>query len=106
MGKGNNYIDKDQYPSVLDPIHIQEILGIGRKQVYELLNQDKPPFHFIRIGRLIKISKSVFLQWLEGRNQFPAPGHGCPFQSLLENGITLTLKMGAGAANGTVKISK
>jgi hypothetical protein len=56
----------DEYPDVLEPKHIREILNIGEKQTYELLNQDKPPFHFVRIGRRIKISKEAFRRWFEG----------------------------------------
>ncbi|EEK70141.1 hypothetical protein bcere0007_54140 [Bacillus mycoides] len=35
----------EHYPSVLDVVHIQEILGIGRR---------------------IKVLKTVFISWLEG----------------------------------------
>lgn len=56
----------DNYPEVLSPKHIQEILGIGRRQTYELLNQDPPPFYFVRVGRSIKVSKVLFVKWLLG----------------------------------------
>lgn len=55
----------DEYPSVLTPEDIMNILGIGRKTVYEFLN--KPPFNVVRVGRLIKVSKEVFVSWLEGK---------------------------------------
>ncbi|MEH7464036.1 helix-turn-helix domain-containing protein [Bacillus thuringiensis] len=54
----------EQYPSVLDVIHIQEILGIGRRQAYELVKSGD--FHIVRIGRRIKVLKTVFISWLEG----------------------------------------
>lgn len=54
----------ETYPSVLDVVHIQEILGIGRRQAYELANSNN--FHIVRVGRRIKVLKKVFLQWLEG----------------------------------------
>ncbi|MGG4500408.1 helix-turn-helix domain-containing protein [Paenibacillus polymyxa] len=58
------YKSKEEYPSVLDAKHIQAILGIGERQTYELLNSDQ--FHTVRVGRMIKVSKEVFLRWLEG----------------------------------------
>ena len=53
------------YPNVLDVVDIQKILGIGRRQAYELVNSNQ--FHVVRIGRRIKISKDVFFKWLEGQ---------------------------------------
>jgi len=53
------------YPEALDVTDIQEILGIGRRQAYELVNSGQ--FHVVRIGRRIKVSKNVFLHWLNGR---------------------------------------
>jgi hypothetical protein len=46
---------------------IQEILGIGRKQSYELAHSGK--FHVINIGKRIKVSKKVLLTWIEGSSQ-------------------------------------
>lgn len=54
------------YPEILEPKHIREILQIGEKQTYEFLNQSPPPFHFVRIGRCIKISKPTFIKWITG----------------------------------------
>ncbi|TAA73259.1 helix-turn-helix domain-containing protein [Planococcus salinarum] len=50
----------------MDVYHIQEVLGIGRRQAYELVNSEQ--FHIVRIGKRIKVSKSVFFSWLEGEN--------------------------------------
>ncbi|MCZ8513555.1 helix-turn-helix domain-containing protein [Paenibacillus filicis] len=60
------YFNKDEYPSVLDVKDIQNILNIGRVQAYELVNSGQ--FHVVKIGRRIKISKDVFVSWLEGTN--------------------------------------
>ncbi|WP_337970110.1 DNA-binding protein [Virgibacillus salexigens] len=49
---------------VLDPKDIQTALGIGRRQTYELL--ESPPFHVLKIGRLYKIPKKSFYNWLNG----------------------------------------
>lgn len=54
----------ENYPDVLNVNDIQEILGIGRQQAYELVSSNK--FYTVRIGRRIKIFKEVFIQWLRG----------------------------------------
>lgn len=64
MKNNTIYIDKNTYPSVLSPQDIRAILGIGERQTYEFLNSN--PFPFVRVGRLIKVSKDVFIRWLEG----------------------------------------
>ncbi|WP_025850772.1 helix-turn-helix domain-containing protein [Paenibacillus ehimensis] len=60
-------IKREDLPEVLEPKQIQSILNIGRRQTYELLND--PPFHVVRIGRLIKVPKEVFFNWLDGAKQ-------------------------------------
>ena len=52
------------YPDLLDVKDVQNILQIGRRQAYELVNSNV--FHSVRIGRRIKISKQSFLKWLLG----------------------------------------
>lgn len=54
----------DNYPAVLDVTHVQEIMGIGRRQAYELVNSEK--FHVVRAGKRIKICREVFFKWLRG----------------------------------------
>ncbi|MFV2048560.1 helix-turn-helix domain-containing protein [Metabacillus sp. YM-086] len=54
----------ESYPDVLDVSHIQEILGIGRRQAYELIASGE--FHTVRVGKRIKISKEVLSKWLTG----------------------------------------
>jgi hypothetical protein len=56
-----------ELPPVLNPEDIQRLLGIGINQTYELLNQIPPPFHFVRVGRLFKVSKDTFRSWLQGQ---------------------------------------
>lgn len=60
------YSEWRELPMTLNPQDIQSILGIGRRQVYELLNQDPKPFHHVRVGRLIKIPRDNFLEWFLG----------------------------------------
>ncbi|CAM3734621.1 hypothetical protein GCM10009865_14370 [Aeromicrobium ponti] len=57
-------INRDQLPEALSPRHIQEILGIGKKQTYEMM--ENPPFHVVKVGRLYKISKKAFFRWFDG----------------------------------------
>ncbi|RNB69985.1 DNA-binding protein [Brevibacillus invocatus] len=53
------------YHHVLTPKDIQNILGIGRRQTYELMNSGELPV--VRVGRLMRISKSTFIHWLKGQ---------------------------------------
>jgi excisionase family DNA binding protein len=52
------------YPDVLNVADIQQILGIGRRQAYELVNSGQ--FHVVRVGKSIRILKEVFFNWLNG----------------------------------------
>jgi excisionase family DNA binding protein len=55
---------KEDYPMVLTVSHIQEILHIGRRQTYELMN--KEGFPSLRIGKKsIRIPRDQFFEWLE-----------------------------------------
>lgn len=59
-------INREELPEALDPKHIQDILGIGRRQLYEMLGAEKPPFHVVKVGRLYKVSKKTFFNWFDG----------------------------------------
>jgi predicted DNA-binding transcriptional regulator AlpA len=52
------------YPDVLQVADIQQILGIGRRQAYELVNSGQ--FHVIRIGKSIRVLREVFFNWMNG----------------------------------------
>lgn len=58
------YKNFDDYPEVLNVSDVQALLGIGRKQAYELVHSNK--FHIINIGKRIKVSKNVLVNWIEG----------------------------------------
>ena len=66
----------EQYPLILDPMHVKEIMGIGRKQAYEFISEvemmnrkgKNPPFHVKRFGKLYKIPRDQFFDWVNGRN--------------------------------------
>jgi hypothetical protein len=62
------YKNFENYPDVLNVSDIQEILGIGRKQAYELVHSGE--FHVMKIGKRIKVSKNVLINWIEGRNHY------------------------------------
>lgn len=48
--------------AVLDVDDIKDILGIGRRQAYNLCNGKS--FHVVRIGKRVKIAREVFETWL------------------------------------------
>ncbi|GFN32065.1 helix-turn-helix domain-containing protein [Paenibacillus xylaniclasticus] len=56
-----------EYPPILDVKDIQLMLGIGRRQAYELVGSGQ--FHTVRVGKSIKISKEVFINWLNGNDE-------------------------------------
>lgn len=53
----------EEIPLVLDVADIQQIMGISRTSAYELVHT--PGFPAFRRGRLIKISKKAFFDWME-----------------------------------------
>lgn len=55
---------QSNYPEILQVTDIQQILGIGRRQAYELVNSGK--FHVVRIGKSIRVHRDVFTQWMKG----------------------------------------
>jgi hypothetical protein len=52
------------YPFILEVAHIQEIMNIGRRQAYGLVNSGV--FRCVRVGRSIKIPRDGFFHWLSG----------------------------------------
>ena len=58
----NNYED---LPLVLDVTDVQRIMGVSRVSAYELVRT--PGFPSFRSGRLIKISKKAFFDWMGSR---------------------------------------
>ena len=55
--------DYDSLPLILDVTDIQGIMGISRASAYELVHTPGCPV--VRSGRLIKISKKAFFNWLD-----------------------------------------
>lgn len=55
---------KEDYPLVLTVNEVMEILGIGRRKAYELM--DQPGFPCIRIGEKLKrVNRDAFFEWIE-----------------------------------------
>lgn len=52
------------YPDVLRPMEVKEILRIGRNKVYQLLDNGKIPC--VCEGHLYLIQKKALLQYLDG----------------------------------------
>ncbi len=51
------------YPLVLTPDHIKEILGIGKSTAYELM--DRTDFPTVRIGATKRVARDRFFEWLD-----------------------------------------
>ena len=58
--KPTNY---DELPLVLDVEDVQRIMGISRTSAYELVHA--PGFPAFRSGRLIKVGKAAFFEWMK-----------------------------------------
>jgi hypothetical protein len=55
----------DELPLVLVASDVQRVLRLGRVQTYELLNS--AGFPAIRCGRVIRVPKHLFIEWLKER---------------------------------------
>ncbi len=67
MEDGKRLKDYNDLPLVLDVRHIQCIMGISRASAYELVHM--PGFPAFRSGRLIKVSKKAFFEWMQKAGQ-------------------------------------
>ena len=63
MKEKTKWNDYDSLPLILDVTDIQHIMGISRASAYELVHT--PGFPAVRSGRLIKVSKRAFFDWLD-----------------------------------------
>jgi excisionase family DNA binding protein len=54
---------KEDYPLVLTVTDIMEILGIGKRIAYELM--DRTDFPTVRIGKLKRVNRDAFFEWIE-----------------------------------------
>lgn len=58
-----------QIDALYDIEDLQELLGIGRTRAYELVKEaykTQQPFKVIKLGKLYRIPKKPFDDWLEG----------------------------------------
>jgi excisionase family DNA binding protein len=53
---------KEDYPLVLTVKEVMEILGIGKRIAYELM--DQTDFPCVKIGKLKRVNKEQFFDWL------------------------------------------
>ena len=91
----------DDLPLVLDVADIRRIMGISRVSAYELVHT--PGFPAFRSGRLIKVSKKAFFDWMEKGTEtlpksskrahgiFPCLEYCRPCQRGLQRGKTLKM---------------
>jgi excisionase family DNA binding protein len=54
---------REDYPIVLTVNDIMEILGIGKRIAYELM--DRTDFPTVRIGKLKRVNRDAFFEWLD-----------------------------------------
>jgi hypothetical protein len=60
----NNFNDPiSQYPIILTADHISEILSVTKHHAYEMMKYEG--FPLIRIGRLKRVNRENFFDWLE-----------------------------------------
>jgi len=71
MSDNNRLNNYDELPLVLDVADIRRIMGISRVSAYELVHT--PGFPAFRSGRLIKVSKKAFFDWM-AKGTEPVPG--------------------------------
>ena len=62
MSKTRHTGSMDELPLVLKVSDIQRIMGISRTTAYELVH--RPDFPAFRSGRLIRISREAFFEWM------------------------------------------
>ena len=62
MSKTRHTGSMDELPRVLEVSDIQRIMGISRTTAYELVH--RPDFPAFRSGRLIRISREAFFEWM------------------------------------------
>ena len=62
MNENRKLKNYDDLPLVLDVSDIRLIMGISRVSAYELVHM--PGFPAFRSGRLIKVSKKAFFDWM------------------------------------------
>lgn len=55
--------NKEDYPMMLTAVHISEILGVSKPTAYELMEQTT--FPLIRIGRIKRVQKESFFNWID-----------------------------------------
>ena len=62
---------QEDYPLVLTVNEVMEILGIGRRVAYELMDEEGFPCIKIGTGRkkLKRVNRDSFLEWMEKQNQ-------------------------------------
>jgi predicted DNA-binding transcriptional regulator AlpA len=53
---------KEDYPLVLTVADIMEILGIGKRVAYALMDQTN--FPTVRIGKLKRVNRDSFFEWI------------------------------------------
>lgn len=56
------YKNENDLPLVLTVAEVKAILRIGTNSAYDLMNSGE--FRTVKVGKQIRVSRSVFLEWL------------------------------------------
>lgn len=56
------YKNENEIPLVLTVKDVEDILNIGQTSAYDLMNSGQ--FHVVKVGKQLRVYKSVFLKWL------------------------------------------
>lgn len=58
----NIYRSTNEYPPVLQAVHVKEMLGISSSKAYQILNSNKCPT--IRMGKRMVVMRDSFIRFL------------------------------------------
>lgn len=58
---------REDYPLILTVKDVMEILGIGKRVAYELM--DRKDFPTVRIGKLKRVNRDLFFSWIDQQSK-------------------------------------
>lgn len=64
--KAGKYMNRESLPEVMTAKDVEDFLRIGRVQAYKQIERNE--FHYVKIGRSIRICRESFLRWFEGEH--------------------------------------
>ena len=58
---------KEEYPLVMKPQHVAEVMGISKRIAYDVM--ELPGFPLIRIRKIKMVAREAFFTWLENAKE-------------------------------------